>query len=178
MTILRVKDENGNIIPIPAIKGDKGDPGTPGKDGKDGAPGKDGSIGADGFSPSVTVTQTESGAIITVTDKDGTTTATIERGAPGKDGQDGADGADGKTPVKGEDYFTDADKKEMVEAVLDAMPEYSVATEIDLSAYESEGKIVETFADGSVVTTVMEFDSNGKPTKITDSNGNVTVLTW
>lgn len=52
------------------------------------------------------------------------------------------------------------------------------ATSIDLSGFESEGKIVETFADGSVITTVMEFDDNGKPTKISDSNGNVTVLTW
>ena len=179
--------------------GPAGANGAPGKDGKDGAPGKDGSIGADGFSPSVTVTQTESGAIITVTDKDGTTTATIESGAPGKDGEagpagpagpagadgkdgqdgaDGAPGADGKTPVKGEDYFTDADKKEIVDAVLEELPETSVATVVDLSAYESDGKIVETYADGSVVTTVMEFDSNGKPTKITDSNGNVTMLTW
>lgn len=58
------------------------------------------------------------------------------------------------------------------------IPEPSVATDVDLSAYESDGEIVETYADGSVVTTVMEFDSNGKPTKITDSNGNVTVLTW
>jgi hypothetical protein len=47
---------------------------------------------------------------------------------------------------------------------------------IDLSAYESEGRIEETFADGSSVTTVMEFDENGKPAKITDSNGNVTDL--
>lgn len=183
----------------PGPAGPAGEDGKPGPAGADGAPGKDGSIGADGFSPSVTVTQTESGAIITVTDKNGTTTATIESGAPGKDGEagpagpagpagadgkdgqdgaDGAPGADGKTPVKGEDYFTDADKQEMVAAVLEELPETSVATEIDLSAYESEGKIVETYADGSVVTTVMEFDSNGKPTKITDSNGNVTMLTW
>ena len=49
---------------------------------------------------------------------------------------------------------------------------------VDLSAYESEGKIVETYADGSAITTVMEFDANGNPIKITDSNGNVTVLTW
>lgn len=52
------------------------------------------------------------------------------------------------------------------------------ATSIDLSGFESDGKIVETFADGSKSTTVMEFDANGKPTKITDGNGNVTVLTW
>jgi hypothetical protein len=52
------------------------------------------------------------------------------------------------------------------------------AVSVNLSGFESNGKIVETYADGSVVTTVMEFDANGKPTKITDSNGNVTVLTW
>lgn len=54
----------------------------------------------------------------------------------------------------------------------------SSPTSINLSSFESEGKIVETFADGSAITTVMEFDSDGKPTKITDSNGNVTVMTW
>lgn len=54
----------------------------------------------------------------------------------------------------------------------------AVSTNIDLSAFESEGRIVETFADGSTLTTDMEFDDNGKPTKITDSNGNVTTLIW
>ena len=53
-----------------------------------------------------------------------------------------------------------------------------VPTSIDLSGFESNGEIVETFPDGSVKTTVMEFNSDGKPTKITDSNGNVTTLTW
>jgi hypothetical protein len=31
-------------------------------------------------------------------------------------------GRDGKTPVKGQDYFTEADKTEFVKAVLDALP--------------------------------------------------------
>ena len=31
-------------------------------------------------------------------------------------------GADGKTPVKGVDYYTEADKEEMVQAVLAALP--------------------------------------------------------
>lgn len=44
------------------------------------------------------------------------------QGKPGADGAPGAPGADGKTPVKGEDYFTDADKQEMVAAVLAALP--------------------------------------------------------
>ena len=40
----------------------------------------------------------------------------------GKDGADGAPGADGYTPVKGVDYFTDADKQELVQDVLNILP--------------------------------------------------------
>lgn len=40
----------------------------------------------------------------------------------GKDGKDGEAGADGRTPEKGVDYFTDADKAEMVAAVIAALP--------------------------------------------------------
>lgn len=65
--------------------------GAPGKDGADGQP------GADGYSPSAKVTQTASGAEITITDKDGTTTATVTNGKDGAAGKDGAPGADGKS---------------------------------------------------------------------------------
>lgn len=44
--------------------------------------------GEDGFSPIVTVEQTATGAVISITDKDGTTTATITNGKDGKDGLD------------------------------------------------------------------------------------------
>jgi len=57
--------------------GEKGDTGAPGKDGVNGTDGKD---GADGFSPIATVTETDTGAVITITDKDGTTSATIQNG--------------------------------------------------------------------------------------------------
>lgn len=40
------------------------------------------------------------------------------RGSDGRPGEDGAKGEDGYTPVKGKDYFTDADKEEMVNAVI------------------------------------------------------------
>lgn len=43
-------------------------------------------------------------------------------GEDGKDGKDGQNGQDGKTPVKGVDYYTEADKQEMVNAVLTALP--------------------------------------------------------
>lgn len=42
--------------------------------------------------------------------------------AKGIKGDTGPQGADGKTPVKGTDYFTEADKQEMVNAVIAALP--------------------------------------------------------
>lgn len=48
--------------------------------------GADGANGADGFSPIATVTQTEGGAVITITDKNGTTTADVARGVKGDKG--------------------------------------------------------------------------------------------
>ena len=56
------------------LKGSKGDTGASGQDG------------SDGFSPIATVTQTVSGATISITDKDGTTTASITNGTDGQDG--------------------------------------------------------------------------------------------
>lgn len=41
-----------------------------------------------------------------------------------------------------------------------------------------KGYIVETYADGTKRTTVMEFDEAGNPIKITDADGNETVLVW
>ena len=60
--------------------------GTNGTDGKDGAKGEKGDAGTDGISPTITVTQTDTGAIITVTDANSTTSAVIENGKDGKDG--------------------------------------------------------------------------------------------
>lgn len=45
--------------------------------------------GIDGVSPIATVTQTATGATISITDRDGTTTATITNGQDGQNGQDG-----------------------------------------------------------------------------------------
>lgn len=69
MAILRVKDAEGNIYDIPAIKGEKGDKGDKGDQGNKG-------------------------------DK-------------------------GDAPVKGVDYWTPADKEQMVSDVLNALPNAS-----------------------------------------------------
>lgn len=50
------------------------------------------------------------------------------KGADGKDGVDGKNGIDGKdgyTPQKGTDYWTPADKAEMVNDVISALPKYN-----------------------------------------------------
>lgn len=49
----------------------------------------DGADGVDGFSPTATVTQTADGATITITDKNGTTTADVTKGVKGDKGDTG-----------------------------------------------------------------------------------------
>ena len=44
------------------------------------------------------------------------------QGIQGPKGDKGDNGADGHTPVKGTDYFTEADKQELVTAVIAALP--------------------------------------------------------
>ena len=70
----------------------KGDPGEPGKDGYTPIKGKDyfdGEDGQPGFSPTAHVQQTASGATIAITDKTGTTTATVSNGKDGERGDPG-----------------------------------------------------------------------------------------
>ena len=74
------------------------------------------------------------------------------QGLPGPSGEPGKDGKDGVS--------------------------YKVASSVDLTAFETDGRIVESFPDGSTRTTTMEFDDDGNPVKITDTDGNETVLTW
>jgi hypothetical protein len=80
-------DENGNVM-------------------VQGGGGGSGESGADGFSPIANVTQTASGAVISITDKSGTTTATIvngKDGAKGDKGDAGAQGNPGKDGANGKD---------------------------------------------------------------------------
>lgn len=65
--------------------------------------------GKDGISPTVTVSKSGKVTTVKITDKDGTKTATIN------------DGADGKTPVRGTDYWTEADKAEIKAYVDEAI---------------------------------------------------------
>ena len=88
---------------------------------EDGADGKPGAAGADGITPTIGPNGNWFlGATDTGKPSRGAT------GAPGKDGAKGASGAPGapgKTPVRGTDYWTAADKQEIVNSVIAALPD-------------------------------------------------------
>lgn len=133
-----------NLIAVAELKGGKGDPGAAGKDGhspvvtatktgktttisvdgaaiaavEDGADGKRGAAGADGITPHIGDNGNwYLGSTDTGNPSRGAT------GAPGKDGAKGDPGAPGKTPVRGTDYWTAADKQEIVNSVIAALPD-------------------------------------------------------
>lgn len=60
-------------------------------DGDPGEPGKPGAPGRDGVSPTAKVEQTDDGAVITITDATGTTTAELKNGKEGNPGQNATD---------------------------------------------------------------------------------------
>ena len=105
------------------IKGPKGATGDKGDTGEAGPQGEPGSAGADG-KDGVSATHSWNGTVLTVTSASGTSAADLkgEKGDTGEPGPAGANGNDGYTPVKGTDYFTAADKSELVNAVLTALP--------------------------------------------------------
>lgn len=74
---------NGETYTTPSIRGAQGAQGDPGPAGQD---------GQDGYSPTASVSKSNGVATITITDKDGTTTAQVSDGATGQTGPAGADG--------------------------------------------------------------------------------------
>lgn len=85
--------------------GPQGEPGPQGEQGpigETGPQGAQGKKGNDGFSPIATVTQTETGATISIQDATGTTTANITNGQNGAQGSQGPQGDVGPQGPAGE----------------------------------------------------------------------------
>lgn len=76
------------------LKGEKGDKGDKGDKGTDGANGTNGTNGTDGVSPTVSVTKSGTTATISITDKNGAHSTTINDGATGATGPQGPSGSD------------------------------------------------------------------------------------
>lgn len=79
------------------VDGKDGTNGSNGTDGKDGTNGKD---GVDGVSPTVSVSKSGKVTTVSITDKNGTKTATINDGVDGKDGAAGSNGVGIKSVVQ------------------------------------------------------------------------------
>lgn len=115
-TTLTLTDKDGETSSVSILDGAKGDTGSAGSDGItptignngnwylgetdtgkpsrgiQGETGQAGSDGADGISPTVTTSKSGTTTTITITDKNGDHTATINDGIDGTNGQDGRDG--------------------------------------------------------------------------------------
>lgn len=79
-TTIVATNANGEHHTSVIYDGVDGEQGPAGKDGKDGIDGKDGTNGQDGYSPTANVSKTGNTATITITDKNGTTTANVSDG--------------------------------------------------------------------------------------------------
>lgn len=110
-------------------KGDTGDTGPQGPQGikgEDGADGEQGPKGEKGDKGDTGATGPQGPKGDTGdTGPAGPTGATGATGPQGPKGDTGPAGADGKTPVKGTDYYTEADIAEMVDRVLAALPTWN-----------------------------------------------------
>lgn len=54
----------------------------------------------------------------------------------------------------------------------------AVPVHIDLSNYKTQGTIVESFSEGTVATTTVTFDTEGRPSSITSPDGHYTTINW
>lgn len=113
-------------------KGDKGDTGATGATGPQGEKGDTGPQGAKGDKgDAFTYADFTVAQLAALKGEKGDTGAqgpkgdTGATGAKGDKGDTGAAGADGHTPVRGTDYWTDADKAEIVDDVLAALPTWT-----------------------------------------------------
>lgn len=120
---------NGNWF-LGATDTGKPSRGATGAPGKDGADGKPGATGADGVTPHIGgngnwyIGSTDTGKPSRgATGAKGDTGATGPQGPKGDPGEKGDPGAPGKTPVRGTDYWTAADKQEIVNSVIAALPD-------------------------------------------------------
>lgn len=120
---------NAGVLTIGVPKGDPGAKGEKGDNGADGAQGVQGEAGMAATISVGIVSTGEPGTQASVTNAGTDSTAVLnfviprgEKGETGAKGDTGATGEAGHTPVKGVDYFTDAEKSEMIQAVLDALP--------------------------------------------------------
>lgn len=130
------------------IKGETGDKGDKGDTG----------VGIKSVVQTTTSSSDGGSNVITVTKTDNTTsTFTVKNGSKGSDG---AKGDDGYTPVKGTDYFTEADKTEIKNEVLS---DFGVNDAV-IGTFDTDNNIIfqTNLADGTYVLKYKDTSGNYK----------------
>ena len=103
-----------------AVQGEVGPQGPQGEKGEQGPQGEKGDTGEQG--PQGEKGDTGEQGPQGIQGEKGDTGEQGPQGPQGESGQNGQDGQDGYTPVKGTDYWTEADIQEIVDEVLASMP--------------------------------------------------------
>ena len=135
---------------LASLKGPKGDQGIQGIQGIQGERGEKGADGAQGpkGDKGDKGDQGEKG------DKG-------DQGAPGAQGEQGAKGEDGYTPQKGVDYYTEADKSEIIQEVIDNLPDLENVSGTVISDTEPENAAVGTLWFDTSETTIAYAEGVG-----------------
>lgn len=154
-----VVDDSGNLV-LTYTNGDIATVGhVRGTDGKDG---KNGISGAT-FTPKVDAEGNLSWTNDRALENPATVNIRGATGEPGATGQAGKDGVDGYTPVKGKDYYTEADEAEMEAAVL---AHFSHPSKFNVVKSGSTVTITAPLANGMTSTSVITLDANNYPVKV------------
>lgn len=138
LIIILSNDITLNLGSVMGPKGDEGEQGIQGPQGPQGpqgAQGDKGEAGADGISITEVEISSEGNLIISFSNGEHNEIGRIvgekgeqgiqgDQGIQGEQGQQGIQGEPGYTPQRGVDYYTDADKQEMIAAVLTALPKW------------------------------------------------------
>lgn len=163
------------------IKGETGPQGLTGErgpQGLQGAQGIQGPVGPKGEA-GTSVAHTWNGTLLTLTSASGTSTADLrgpqgdqgpvgergpqgDRGIQGEQGIPGRDGRDGTTPIKGVDYFTAAEKQEIIDAAVKAVD----VEGLDLSRYATT-----TYVQTAINASAPDLSPYAKKTDIPSTTG-------
>lgn len=120
-----------------------------GAQGPAGPAGDTGPQGPAGFSPSASVEQTSTGATITITDKDGTTTATVNNGTPGGS-------------VAWEQLYSGDAGLEAAETVINLTKQYSRIVGFVSGLVDSQDTFYIKLDDKTIITSQTWWDNSGE----------------
>ena len=147
-------------------RGERGEPGPTGSTGPQGPAGPQGQTGPqgvagnDGFSPTATVTKSGSVATITITDKNGTTTATVSDGASGGGDVESVNGKTGAVVLDADDVGALPDSYTETDPVFIASAAHGISSS-DISNWNAK---VDSADLATVATSGSYTDLLNKPT--------------